>query len=470
MNVRSPIFFFLFIPQAYSSVETAFRTLENYKNSVTSYPIVARELANAGFYFSAVPYIKKYLVNGRRANSKKIDKIIDRISTHVGIRSFEVLPTSVLDNSQAPVIRFILAKKYFRTKNYSAALLNLQKIPNNHSMKPFALMLEGSIHTLRKAHKKAIQSYRKCIDKSNSVIPTEKLKVRRRQLAINRDTCIVGIPRTQFAANIYEEAEITYLDLPKDSFIWPEILFEEAWNSFYQKNYNRTLGKLVTYKAPILKHVFNPEIEVLRALTFMELCLWDDAKMTVDKYYKTYQEGSKKVDRYLSLYGKNYKHFFNLTKNFIKGQRGGRELLEQMLDDITRDGTFLDLFDSFTRGLKEFNKIKRVGNRRHYSLLKKNLKSTLVLQRNLIGSYVRKRLQMHQNYLFKALKGMSFIKLEVLAKSKKDLYNPENQERNRGDIKNLKRTSKQYFWGFNGEFWADEIGDYVFSLKSECKQ
>ena len=26
-----------------------------------------------------------------------------------------------------------------------------------------------------------------------------------------------------------------------------------------------------------------------------------------------------------------------------------------------------------------------------------------------------------------------------------------------------------YLWTFNGEFWADELGDYVFSLKSECK-
>ena len=369
----------------------------------------------------------------------------------------------------APVIRFILAKKYFRTKNYPLVLKNLRKIPRNHSVKPFALMLEGSTYSLTNAHKKAIAAYRKCIRSSNSSLSNEKIKVRRRQLLINRDTCIVGIPRTQFAANVYEEAHITYLDLSKDSFIWPEILFEEAWNSFYQRNYNRTLGKLVTYKAPILRHVFNPEIEVLRALTFMELCLWEDAKLTVDKFYQKYQEGSKKVDRYLSLYGKNYKHYYNLAKSFVNGKRSGRDLLERMLDDITRDGTFLELFDSFSRGLKEYQKVKRIRNRRHFSLLKKNLKTILVLQRNLIGSYVRKRIEIHQNQLFKALKGMSYIKLEVLAKSKKELYNPESEDRNRGDVKNLERNSKQYFWVFNGEFWADEIGDYVFSLQSECK-
>ena len=456
------------MPDAYSSVENAFKTLATYKNSIESYPKVARELVRGGFYFSAVPYLKNFLVNGRSIDGGRVDDVIDRIAVHVGVRPFEVLPTNILDNSNASVIRFILAKKYFRKRNYTLALENLRNIPNSHSMKPFALMLEGSIHSLRNAHKRAIYAYKRCIEKSNTALSTVKLNVHRRQLAINRDTCIVGIPRSEFAANIYEEAHINYQELSKNSLIWPEILFEEAWTSFYRRNYNRTLGKLVTYKAPILQHVFNPEIDVLRALTYMELCLWEDAKLTVDNFYKKYQAGSKQVDRYLSLYGKNYKHYYNLSKDFIRGKKRGR-LLERMLYDISRDGTFLELFDSFTRGLREFNKIKRIKNRRHHTLLKRNLKSTLVLQRNLIGSYVRKRLQIHQNHVLKALKGMSFIKLEVLAKSKKELYNAGSEERSRGDIKNLRRTSKQYFWGFNGEFWADEIGDYVFSLQSECK-
>ena len=64
---------------------------------------------------------------------------------------------------------------------------------------------------------------------------------------------------------------------------------------------------------------------------------------------------------------------------------------------------------------------------------------------------------------------MSYIKLEVLSKRKRTLYN-ENKgiTRSRGSLRYLKRNDKQYFWTFNGEFWADELGDYVFALKSEC--
>jgi hypothetical protein len=66
---------------------------------------------------------------------------------------------------------------------------------------------------------------------------------------------------------------------------------------------------------------------------------------------------------------------------------------------------------------------------------------------------------------------MTYIKLEVLGRRKEQLYFASNDvNRSRGDIRYLKRNDKQYFWTFNGEFWADELGDYVFSLKSECGQ
>jgi len=72
--------------------------------------------------------------------------------------------------------------------------------------------------------------------------------------------------------------------------------------------------------------------------------------------------------------------------------------------------------------------------------------------------------------LDKSFEGMTYIKLEVLGRKKQQVYTARYSGiRNRGDIKYLQRNEKQYFWTFNGEFWADELGDYVFSLKSECE-
>ena len=66
---------------------------------------------------------------------------------------------------------------------------------------------------------------------------------------------------------------------------------------------------------------------------------------------------------------------------------------------------------------------------------------------------------------------MSFIKLEMISRAKEKLAFNRTPvaERFRGNIE-PERRDYQYYWSFNGEFWNDEIGDYVFGLESECSQ
>ncbi len=63
------------------------------------------------------------------------------------------------------------------------------------------------------------------------------------------------------------------------------------------------------------------------------------------------------------------------------------------------------------------------------------------------------------------------VKLDILSKKRNLMYKNEEfaNTRSRGDISNVKRSPSQHFWTFNGEFWADELGDYSFGLKNNCK-
>ena len=75
-----------------------------------------------------------------------------------------------------------------------------------------------------------------------------------------------------------------------------------------------------------------------------------------------------------------------------------------------------------------------------------------------------------KNLLQKSLQGMSYIKLELLRHKKEILFGNRVEEGVVGDLKNVQRNDKQYLWDFDGEFWADELGDYVYSLESSCGQ
>jgi hypothetical protein len=167
----------------------------------------------------------------------------------------------------------------------------------------------------------------------------------KRQLEMNRDYCVMGSARALFQAKSYDKANLRYLDIPKSSFVWPEVLFEEAWNSYYLQNYNRTLGKLVTYKAPLFDYIFNPEIEVLNALTFMKMCLYDDAKKTSDNFYNKYMKDTRSLRLYLLKRKKQYKYFYRLMISFEKNKSATTDLLENLLQSISREPSYMDTSD-----------------------------------------------------------------------------------------------------------------------------
>lgn len=458
---------------ASASLDQAWDKLRSTRGDPKYYPQVISHFIQDDMYFTAMPYVKEYLASFKDIKSKKVDAQFDKIITEVGVRPFEILSSNILDNSRAPTIQYILAKKSFRKKRYKQALKYLNDtIPANHPTKPFALMLEASIFSILERQKSAIASYRRCVETSEARMSDNKSNPNRyRQLSLNRDYCVVGIARAQFAAGEFEAAASSYLDLPKESFIWPEILFEEAWNSFYQRDYNRALGKLVTYKAPLLNFVFNPEIDVLRAMTYMELCLWNDTKVVINDFYDKFQDRSLKVKGFMEKHGKDYKYFYLLAKSFKDGKLSGNPLLNSLLASIIKDTSYIEMMESFERGKREIEKIKNLSGGRAVGIFTKNIKDALLTQRDLIGAYVRKTINNNLRHLDKNFEGMSYIKLEVLAREKSLVYNTKHEGfRSRGDIKHLKRNEKQYFWDFRGEFWADELGDYVFSLKSECKK
>jgi hypothetical protein len=285
---------------------------------------------------------------------------------------------------------------------------------------------------------------------------------------MNADYCAMGEARSLFQAKNHKKANLRYLDIPKSSPVWPEVLFEEAWNSYYLKNYNRTLGKLVTYKAPLFDYIFNPEIEVLNALTFLKMCLYKDAKKTSDNFYRTYMKDTRNLRLYLKKRSKKYKYFYRLMTNYEKSGNATTKLLVTLLNSISREPSYKENKRSLALAGKELQKLNRERSTLMKRIAKKNLSDVIRTQRNLVGSYVRERLVQKYGELYKAFEGMSYIKLETLAQRKANLYNFDDKKGKRGDIKYIESIDNQFFWNFNGDFWADELGDYVFALGSEC--
>lgn len=416
------------------------------------------DLVDSGYFFSAIPYMKEYISLKAKVD-RELEKRLEMIISKSGVKPFEVLPESILENINSGSIKYILSKKYAKKKQFDKAVQLLKSINSNHPIYPFVQNLLGSVYSLMGNEKLAIQAFKDCA----------YIKGDSQDLRVNRDLCLAGIARSNYALKKYDQSNLEYLDIQKNSYIWPSILFEEAWNSYYLGNYNRTLGKLVTYKAPLLNYIFNPEIEVLKSLSYLKLCLYDDAEKISNDFYSKYMEETRSLRLFLLANKKNYKYFYRIYIEFLKTKKASSKLLSDILNNISKDYALKDIQNTLVAAGKELKNLKldrTLKNKKNVEIL---LRDFIESQRTLLGGYVRKELIAKYTELHSSFEGMSYIRLEVLSEKKKKLYSPElNNHGKRGDERYLDRNDKQYFWNFNGEFWADELGDYVFALKSEC--
>lgn len=423
------------------------------------------ELVDTNYYFAALPLMKEYMGRKRGRLNTSMDRILSKIVNKVGVKQFETLPYSYLEKSKSQTIRYILAKKYMRAKKYSSALKELDKVSTTHSIYPFAANMKAVIYSVAGENGKSIAMFRECEETSNRELSRD---VTNRRLKLNRDYCTLGVARTKFASKEYADADLLYLDIPKSSMVWPEILFEEAWNSYYKKDYNRTLGKLVSYKAPVFSHMFNPEIEVLTALSYLKLCLFQDAKTISNKFYDDYLQDARKLRLYLKRYNRNLAYYHDLITQYQKTNSAPTKLMSNLLNSISKEEVFNDMKKELVGVSREYERARKQPNTAFKRFVLTNIQEAIKSQKNIIGAHVRGKLLSHYVSMYKAFEGMSYIKLEILAQKKAKLYSFDEKKRERGDIQYIQRNEKQYFWDFNGEFWADELGDYVFALKSEC--
>jgi len=461
---------FLISSSAFASYESAENLYGKGTINLSGYRKTIIEMVRGGYYFSVIPWMKDFLVKNDRPLDDELESAFDKMLYVTGVKPFESLPEEILSRSRSGNIRYILAKRLFKKGQLEDALSQLNRVDGDHSAYPFVANMKGTIYASLGKNKDAESQFNDCTRTSERQANRSGSLNQKEQLLLNRDYCLAGIARVQFAGRHYQQAELNYLDIQKTSFVWPEILFEEAWTSYYVKNYNRTLGKLVSYKAPVFDFIFKPEVEVLKALTYLKMCLYEDARKTADDFYRDLLEPSKDLRRFLNARGKNYGYYFDLMADYESDKQLPMPILSSLLKSIKKDGAYVEMKGALNLALSEYNHLRKKNNSSFKSNLTQNLKVVLDDYKTVLGAYVRAGLVSKYAELFSAFQSMSFIKLEILALKKERLYQTDKpfDGNKRGDVQYIERNDKQYFWTFNGEFWADELGDYVFALRSEC--
>jgi len=411
-------------------------------------------------YFSALDKIAtqyKY-----KTPDQNVQHFLEKLVKHTGSYYFNNYKDIELRRMNIPTTDLIMAKRNMYLKKYSYALKRLKSIPKGHRIFPESLLVKGDVYSMSGKYKQAEEQWAACANIAESWEKNTESKIAR-YFAIIKESCIINSARIKYKQALFQEAIRLYENIPKTSFNWPYILLEKAWAYYYLGNYNRSLGILITYNSPLLKSYFKPEAEVLKALNYFSLCLFDDAQKVVNNYYSVYAPKSKKLKKILTQNSKTVLYFFNLMFSPLSESEKSNEFIRNLITQVSKRTKYsLDLKTLYAINREIYN----TSDKKKYVKL---LKTQNDLKEQ-INHYVKVSMYRFINEIHKLSSEMFNIKLEILSRKRALAYKNKNiiNKQKRGNFKNVDRKSYQEFWTFNNAFWADELGDYSFGLTSQC--
>ena len=398
-------------------------------------------------------------------------KRLEDLLYYTGIELLEDYDPSLLRKYPTSSTRFILGRQALQKKKYKDALDLFSKIHPDHRYFPEGKLLEAQLYDQQKKVKERGEAYDSCLSSAENHEGKAKTDKIKRYYRMVYEICLVNKARHHFKIEEYKEAINAYDKIPKKSYKWPYLLLEKAWVYYQMGDYNRALGLLTTYKSPLLETYFFPEAEYLAALSYFRLCLYEDSLTIINQFYQVYRPRFQSLDAVLKKNRNSQNYFYNLMFKPGDELKNQETFVKQILTRMKKQTRFSLDFNAIYKINQE---MKRIEQNEKKAIKTKLLPHLAEVKENMINKI---------NYnaktdIFQFLDSIPFLSqelfklnLEVLSRKKDLVYMNKRliSDRSRGDYSNVKRSRFEYFWKFEGAFWADELGDYSLGLKSNCK-
>ena len=493
--------------QYFSAARLAFNDANHAANNADramAYQWVTQSLIRAGLDQSALYFFLRTIQLQDRNASKKVLDLAPLFLERIGpdlMRKFLTRFTKIEDYSEHArnAYYFVTAKERLLKADYQGAIQSATAVQSFHPLYPVALQIKATAEVMLNEQDAGLDDFAECARKAQQrterdpdspetiLEDAQPSKLREKWSALKRDAardlkarCTAGQARILYELGKYEEADRVYDQIPKASFVWTDTLFEHAWDAFAKEEYNRTLGKLVSYKSPALQFVFNTEVDVLMTQSYMSLCLYDDARKVIEEFTNQYGGVAQEVKRFVDANQSDMRPYYGKGRESLKDSLHTRSSFHRFMNRFVRSPYFQSLALSEDLALSEKSAIERMDSSRPETrtgtaagfpgFLNQALDWRIRTIQMMGGIFVKNSMVDYHQILISDFEKMQFMKIDILGHQKDKLMAPESaqaSERSRGNRIPVRRND-QYLWSFNGEFWNDEIGDYVFALESEC--
>lgn len=340
-------------------------------------------------------------------------------------------------------------------------LLGLMEIPDTP---PDA---EGKVEPLSGAQVKAAsEAFQR------AVVSAEKLPDGRPLV----DLGYLALARLAYDIQQYDAAIFYYRKISKNSPKLANAFYESGWTYFLKGDISRALGTFHALHSPYFAHHFYPELWILEATAYVNLCRIEPAEAAMNMFQdrililapplRDFLKRARKPEEF-------YKNFIAAVNN----PKAGGGLPRQLQSPVLQNVEFFNLYNTIKQIEKEDRIIR--ANLGELSTFGEDLLRKLDQRRtervSEAGVVVQQVLRTSQKDIENYQTKLDQLKLDI-----DELRTQELEDEQTGKTKEAGKDvasegpvaiagSDSMSWPFEGEFWKDEIGAYRSFLKSKCK-
>lgn len=290
------------------------------------------------------------------------------------------------------------------------------------------------------------------------------------------DWAALGMGRVYYGIDRFDLASEWYEQVPVDSEVFAEARFENAWTQFMLNDPNRTLGELLTLKAPqFADTLYQPEAALLEAITWYSLCDWTASRGALDRMDRQLRPVHDELSTYVRGFadeegrrraGQAYRDWFLEERSSALG----KEVFVRLLQDRALLGS-LDHLEAMSAERELILDQKAVWRESLGVELLRELDRDQERVERRAGLNLLRCMAELDALLRDLLVQADIVRYELLRAEREGL-----EDLAAGGVEPLIRADVAYavepeliHWPFNGEFWTDELGGYAYAEQGQCR-
>ncbi|MBM4370506.1 MAG: tetratricopeptide repeat protein [Deltaproteobacteria bacterium] len=169
---------------------------------------------------------------------------------------------------------YFLGEFFYEGNNYSMALKYFEQVSSEAQVYAKARYLTGLVQVANQMYKSAVQSFQAAI---------EAQAQNRSELHVAH-LAYLALARIAYETGNYDGAIYYYRKIPQSSTRLAEAFYEMGWTYFMKGDHSRTLGTFHALHSPFFTSYFYPELWILEATVYMNLCQYDKARDALEMF------------------------------------------------------------------------------------------------------------------------------------------------------------------------------------------